>query len=29
MRVVDTKFRVCAYVKIQAAYGEIKHVGIL
>jgi len=29
MGMVDIKFRVCAYVKIQAANAEIKHVGIL
>ena len=29
MGTVDVKFRDCAYVKIQAAYAEIKLVGIL
>jgi hypothetical protein len=29
MGVVDTKFRDCAYVKNQAAYAQIKHVGLL
>jgi hypothetical protein len=29
MGMVDIKFRGCAYVKIQVAYAQIKHVGIL
>jgi len=29
MGMVDTKFCGCAYVKIQASYAQIQHVGFL